>query len=315
MNYLKAIKKSINQLIRIFKKSSIWFKIVVIIIAIVLIMHVFRDNNRKEGFKQGDKFVLKENSELYDKFYCSIYDELVNDPMKNEFEITQIDNITKINKKSKVLDIGSGTGHHVGEYTKKGIDIEGIDKSKNMIIKAKKKYKKGKFRYGDVMSSITYPERTFTHILCLYFTIYEIKNKSKFFKNVYDWLKPGGNLIIHLVNRDQFDTIINAGNPLLMVSPQKYAKERIQSSVVKFNNFTYKNKIDIMNEKNMAKMEETFIDDNSKNVRKNIHTSYSPTQKEILKKAKNVGFILNGKVDMVHCQYEYQYLYILKKPE
>ena len=179
----------------------------------------------------------------------------------------------------------------------------------------KKKYKKGKFKYGDVMSSITYPEKSFTHILCLYFTIYEIKNKSKFFKNVYDWLKPGGNLIIHLVNRNQFDTIVNAGNPLLMVSPQKYAKERIQSSVVKFNNFTYKNKIDILNAKNITKMEETFIDDNSKNVRKNIHTLYSPTQKETLQKAKNVGFILKGKVDLVHCQYEYQYLYILKKPE
>ena len=100
-----------------------------------------------------------------------------------------------------------------------------------------------------------------------------------------------------------------------MVSPQKYAKERIQSSVVKFNNFTYKNKIEILNNKNIAKMEETFIDDDSKNVRKNIHTLYSPTQKEILRKAKNVGFILNGKIDMVHCQYEYQYLYILKKPE
>ena len=315
MNYLNMIKRSIKQFIKIFKKSSIWFKLIIIIILIALLMQVFRDNRKIEGFKQGKKFVLKENSELYDKFYCSIYDELVNDPVKNEYEITQIDNITKINKKSKVLDIGSGTGHHVGEYTKKGVDIEGIDKSIEMIKKAKKEYKKSKFRHGDVMSSITYPQGNFTHILCLYFTIYEIENKSKFFKNVYDWLRPGGKLIIHLVNRDQFDTIVNAGNPLAMVSPQKYAKERIQSSIVKFNNFTYKNKIEIMNNKNVAKMEETFIDDKSKNVRKNVHTLYSPTQKEILRKAKNVGFILNGKIDMVHCQYEYQYLYILKKPE
>ena len=132
------IKRSIKQLIKILKKSSIWFKLIVIIILVTLLMHVFRDNRQVEGFKQGDKFVLKENSELYDKFYCSIYDELVNDPIKNEYEISQIDNITKINDKSKVLDIGSGTGHHVGEYTKKGVDIEGIDKSKEMIKRAKK---------------------------------------------------------------------------------------------------------------------------------------------------------------------------------
>ena len=40
-----------------------------------------------------------------------------------------------------------------------------------------------------------------------------------------------------------------------------------------------------------------------------------PTQKHILSLAKSVGFILKGKVDMVSAQYEYQYLYILYKPE
>ena len=30
--------------------------------------------------------------------------------------------------------------------------------------------------------------------------------------------------------------------------------------------------------------------------------------------AKSVGFVMKGKVDMVNCMYEYQYLYILQKP-
>ena len=68
------IKRSIKQLIKILKKSSIWFKLIIIIILVTLLMHVFRDNRKVEGFKQGKKFVLKENSELYDKFYCSIYE-------------------------------------------------------------------------------------------------------------------------------------------------------------------------------------------------------------------------------------------------
>ena len=56
-------------------------------------------------------------------------------------------------------------------------------------------------------------------------------------------------------------------------------------------------------------------DDNSKNVRQNIHTLYMKPQREILALAKEVGFILLGKIDMVSAQYEYQYIYILQKPQ
>ena len=38
------------------------------------------------------------------------------------------------------------------------------------------------------------------------------------------------------------------------------------------------------------------------------------TQKQILSLARQAGFILKGKIDMVGCQYEYQYIYILSKP-
>ena len=38
-------------------------------------------------------------------------------------------------------------------------------------------------------------------------------------------------------------------------------------------------------------------------------------QKEILAMAKNVGFMLQGRIDMVNCSYEYQYIYILQKPD
>ena len=37
--------------------------------------------------------------------------------------------------------------------------------------------------------------------------------------------------------------------------------------------------------------------------------------KHILGICKNLGFILQGKVDMVTTQYQYQYLYLLYKPE
>jgi hypothetical protein len=39
-----------------------------------------------------------------------------------------------------------------------------------------------------------------------------------------------------------------------------------------------------------------------------------PSQKNILSTAKDVGFILLSKIDMIKCQYAHQYIYILQKP-
>ena len=40
----------------------------------------------------------------------------------------------------RVLDIGSGHGHHVKEFSKKGVKVKGIDKSQAMVKRAKKTY-------------------------------------------------------------------------------------------------------------------------------------------------------------------------------
>jgi hypothetical protein len=38
------------------------------------------------------------------------------------------------------------------------------------------------------------------------------------------------------------------------------------------------------------------------------------TQAEILDIAKSVGFIIHAKIDMLPCQYDSQFIYILQKP-
>ena len=38
------------------------------------------------------------------------------------------------------------------------------------------------------------------------------------------------------------------------------------------------------------------------------------TQAEILDIAKSVGFIIIAKIDLIECQYDSQYVYILQKP-
>ena len=128
-----------------------------------------------------------------------------------------------------------------------------------------------------------------------------------------NFLKPGGYLVIHLVNRKKFDPILPPGNPLLYVSPQKYAKDRITTTKVKFTDFAYNANFELDEKNNIAKFTEKFKNDKDGKVRKQEHIMYMPDLNEIVSEAQGVGFALEGKVDLIHCQYEYQYLYIFTK--
>ena len=220
--------------------------------------------------------------------------------------------------KSVILDIGSGTGHHVGGFNKKGYNAMGIDIAPSMVKKAKENYPDSNYQVGDTLNPNLFPAQRFTHITCLYFTLYYIQDKKVFFSNVIRWLKPGGFLAVHLVNRDKFDPILPAGNPFTIVSPQNYAKKRIMNTTVKFDKFEYKSIFDIKDQiksddEPNAFMRETFKNNKSGNVRQNEHKLYMNTQSEILDIAKSVGFIIDSKIDLVDCQYDSQYVYILQK--
>ena len=313
---MKKVMKFFKQINRIFMKQSIWTKTAIVMgIILVILMIVNKSAVYKEGFVQREKYILKRGAEIYDDFYSSIYDELVYDNVKNDFEVGEITRLVKPTQRSRVLDIGSGNGHHVKLLEKSGYKVEGVDKSSAMVKSAKNKYPNCKFKQGDVLESMLYPKNNFTTITCLYFTIYYINDKQLFLQNCYNWLMPGGYLVLHLVNRDKFDPILNAADPLHLVSAQKYAKKRITNSLVKFKDFQYKANFELDKSKNLAEFDETFKDDTTGHVRQNKHKLHMETQKHILGIAKNIGFILQGKVDMVTTQYQYQYLYLLYKPE
>ena len=46
---------------------------------------------------------------------------------------------------------------------------------------------------------------------------------------------------------------------------------------------------------------------------RNEHKYYMETQKEIVKKAKNIGFKLKGKIGLDICHWDYEYLYVFVK--
>ena len=311
------LQKTIKSLGLAYNKSSLWCKLLILMSLLLLVMLVFKGlkpNKFVEGFQQNDQFVIKTGSGIYDDFYADIYDYLVFNNLKDDYEVGYIMNSASPSSQSKILDIGCGTGHHVASLGSKGLDVLGIDISPSIIKKAKENFPDYNFNVGDALDGNTFQPDSFTHILCMYFTIYYFKDKTQFFNNCFKWLMPGGYLIVHLVDRELFDPILPPGNPLLYISPQKYAKERITSTKVKFTDFSYSADFKLDDKNDKALFVEKFKNDSDGKVRKNEHEMYMPDIQQIVDEAQSCGFIVESKADLLQCQYEYQYLYVFIKP-
>ena len=319
------MKNPMKSITNLYSKLSNFGKIL-IMISLLLITIVFfkyvqkmNPNNEKniagrEGFIQQQEFLFKKGNDIYDDFYANIYDFLVFNEVKNDYEVGLILNQNVPNSKSVILDIGSGTGHHVAKLSEnKNVEVIGIDNSPSMVKKAKENYPNLNFKQADVLNRDNFNNNTFTHILCLYFTLYYIDNKEEFFNNCMEWLMPGGCLIVHLVDRYKFDPILPPGNPLYIVSPQKYAKERITKTKVNFNEFVYNADFKLHESSDTAIFDEKFKFNDGK-VRKQEHVLYMKDVSEIVNMAQDAGFLLHAKVDLVKVAYEYQYLYVFMKP-
>lgn len=309
------LNKSIDSIKKMVNNLSSWGVILIFCLLFLFLVVLFKSSKNKENFQTTKQFLQKTGNDIYDDFYVDIYDYLVHSESKDNYEIQEIINKTTPTTSSTILDIGSGTGHHSGKLSEQGYNVLGIDKSQAMVNKAKTNYPKTNFVQGDVLDPNPNLENDkFTHILCLYFTIYYIENKVMFFENCMKWLKPGGFLILHVVDRDTFDPIIPAAKRLFIFSPQKYAKTRINTSKVVFNNFTYSSKFDLKPSEDIGEFNEKLEFNDNKSVRKHKHVMYMEDAPELLVKAQNCGFIINDKIDLLNSGYDNQYLYILLKP-
>ena len=307
---------SAKTILESFHKSTLLAKIVfTLAILLIIVMIVKGGNSFKEGFTQTKAYVLKEGDQVFDNFYSNFYDILVGTEVKNDYEIGEIINKTGPDTESIIVDIGCGTGSHIAKLAKSGFNATGIDKSVDMIKKAQEMNpeEKNNYKVGDALDSMLFPSESITHILCLYFTLYYIKDKRQFFQNCMQWLMPGGYLAIHLVNRDKFDPILPSGDPLAIISPQKYSKQRIMDTYVEFDKVRYKGIFEIF-PNDLALFKEIFTDKDTGKVRENHHTFYMPEQKDILNMAKDAGFIMISQIDLIKVGYDFQYIYILQKP-
>jgi SAM-dependent methyltransferase len=306
--------KTLDSMIKFYDKLSNFGKLLVFVGILLIVMVLLKPLMPKmEGMQNQNKFLFKEGTAVYDDFYADIYDHLVFSGLKNDYEVGEIINNTTPSEASIIADIGCGTGHHAGSLADKHLKVIGVDISPSMIEVAKKNAPNVEFRVGDALNGTLFNMNSLTHILCLYFTIYYFEDKRRFFDNAMDWLMPGGYLVVHMVDRETFDPILPPGNPLYIVSPQKYAKERITKTKVTFNDFVYNADFNLDKGANIATFDEKFKF-NDGHTRKQQQKLYMEDTSAIVNTAQQCGFILHAKVDLVKCAYEHQYLYIFVKP-
>ena len=168
----------------IFDSWSISSKCMLIMICLVIAVMVIRP-------KYQETFVPKD-----DHLFYKIYDSIFYHPIDSQYEIAEI--VQTMNTSSRILDIGSGTGHRVSSLYKKGLKVVGLEESDLLHRDTKRRLPKCDLRVGSASNALTFPPESFTHIMCLDHAIYQYKDKSNLVENIRQWLVPDGLFIVHL---------------------------------------------------------------------------------------------------------------------
>ncbi len=337
---IENLRKSLN--------LSIWqivFLGVLIVFSVNYLTMIFIDKFRKplpiqtssdtgssatEGFQdmaqaEESKYDWLDNERLYDNFYASIYDQLVQSSTRSQAEVKLLLGKWKIpgrkQNEYRILDIGCGTGITALAFAKEGVGkVVGLDNSEAMLERAAK-YNLPKsvltqqqkatisWRKGTAIDSNICSPQEFDCATLFYFTIYYFRDMDVVLRNLSLWVKPGGKLAIQVVNKFKFDPILDSASPFAF-SVQKYSKDRVTKSKVHFDKFDYEASFNLDEEsESNAEFREIFrFKDGS--VRRQRHTFNMPNISIIVNKAKAAGWIYEGFIDEQKIGFEYSYLLI-----
>lgn len=281
-----------------------------IVISILMIFAIFHKKTKKEGFTQENKFVVKYENNVYDHFYGNIYDDIHIPESRVPYVLKYILKTTQPDNKSTFLVVGSGTGFATKELSDLGYKTYGVDKSASMVEYSTSKYPELMIKNGDVMDSMLYDKQVFSHILCLYYTIYHFQDKQLFFRNCFHWMKSGGYLIVHLIDTEKIDLHIPCLKNIIYGYPKTKKNGNKITANVDFPNFKYDASYTISN-KNIL-FTETFTND--ENTRQNEQTFHIENIESIVEMAMNNGFIFHGKINLRdNTMDDFQYIYIFER--
>ena len=265
---------------------------------------------RKEyqGFSQDSMFSLKLDGDIYDDFYANVYDN-IHEPLKymNEEYITIMQRIQP-RKESVILDIGAKTGHFMKLLQNDGYVVHGLEESQSMIDKAQSLYTDLSIYRGNALNSQMFDKNVFNCIFVRDFMIYSFYDKPQMLGNCYYWLKPSGYLVIHLVNKNKYNPLVEIAN--YDTNPQEYTDDRITKCFVKNDDITYCQETQF-NSDNRVVVKETFTDTLTYKTRQNEQTLYMQDIKTLEQIIMRAGFSAKAMYSLK--KDKEQFIYIFQK--
>jgi SAM-dependent methyltransferase len=121
-------------------------------------------------------------------------------------EVDFIENSLSAEKGARVLDIGCGYGRHAIELVQRGLTVTGLDLSLPLLIRAADEAQKRalsvNFVHSD-MRGLAF-DREFDSVYCMLtsFGYFDEETNAKVAEGMARALKPGGRLLLDVVNRD-----------------------------------------------------------------------------------------------------------------
>jgi len=146
---------------------------------------------------------------IFNAYYLKTDGDVVEDQNITSFEVNFFSKVLGIRPDHYILDLCCGQGRHSIELAKRGFEnVEGLDRSRYLIHKAKTNAKKlgliCKFREGDARK-LPYTPDSFDIVMILgnSFGYFEsIKDDYQVLKEVFRTLKPWGKIVIDLTDAE-----------------------------------------------------------------------------------------------------------------
>lgn len=157
--------------------------------------------HKKEGRNRRVKSSLRPSRNKSEKKLLTLwdqasrwYDSLVGSQgtdFQKDIIMPGVFRMLEVSKKDRVLDLACGQGVFSRYLSKKGMNVEGLDSSAELLKYARTRSGSTvSYNVGDATDEKKFKENTFDGIACL-MAIQNIENMDLVFKSAYHWLKPG----------------------------------------------------------------------------------------------------------------------------
>lgn len=279
----------------------------------------FESQSRKNGTRQ----MIDNPDKFYDDFYVQRIHQAYYPDSKNICRCSDLykSAFVRIYPKNstRVLLVGANTGRFLDALCGICPNVYGITKYPKLRDLANTMAPKARVKLGDAAQDDTlFREGTFTHVIFEDRTLYEYHSHDErrvALQNAIKWLRPGGRLVLRVVDRDRFDPMIPTSVPLRGLNIQNYLKDQKRDSRVHFKDGSYiLTNFTAIPSEDRAVFREDLYDNGGAFVRTHVHRWSMPQKDAILEEVVGMGLEHDNSVSLAPCTTPNEAYEIFVKP-